>query len=127
MVWFRDYKIPDGKPPNAFGYDSKPMNSEFAEMVIAGTHNLCALPRDSRACTAPGWRMWHTTCSAGSRAAPCSTQGFRHPTATYQSTLAHLGCPEEEACLRAEGRMLRCRYQGLKDGSRMNDKNLALA
>lgn len=40
MVWFRDYKIPDGKPPNAFGYDSKPMNSEFAEMVIAGTHNL---------------------------------------------------------------------------------------
>ena len=44
MVWFRDYKIPDGKPPNAFGYDGKPMNSEFAEMVIAGTHNLCACP-----------------------------------------------------------------------------------
>ena len=40
MVWFRDYKIPDGKPPNAFGYDSRPMNSEFAEMVIAGTHKL---------------------------------------------------------------------------------------
>ena len=40
MVWFRDYKIPDGKPPNAFGYDSKPLNSEFAHMVIAGTHDL---------------------------------------------------------------------------------------
>lgn len=40
MVWFRDYKIPDGKPPNAFGYDGKPLNSEFAKMVISGTHDL---------------------------------------------------------------------------------------
>ena len=28
MVWFRDYKMPDGKPANKFGYDSKPQNKE---------------------------------------------------------------------------------------------------
>ena len=22
MVWFRDYKIPDNKPPNAYGYQA---------------------------------------------------------------------------------------------------------
>ncbi len=38
MVWFRDYKIPDGKPPNAFGYEGRPMNSEFARCVITETH-----------------------------------------------------------------------------------------
>ena len=61
MVWFRDYKIPDGKPPNAFGYDSKPMNSEFAEMVIAGTHNLCApcAGRNQAGCRAC---PWHPSC-----------------------------------------------------------------
>ncbi|KAK9789233.1 hypothetical protein WJX73_007750 [Symbiochloris irregularis] len=40
MVWFRDYKIPDGKPPNAFGYDNKPQNSQFAHQIIADTHGL---------------------------------------------------------------------------------------
>ena len=40
MVWFRDYKIPDGKPANEYGYDAKPMNSEFAKMVIGETHEL---------------------------------------------------------------------------------------
>ena len=40
MVWFRDYKIPDGKPANAYGYDAKPMNSDFAKMVIGETHEL---------------------------------------------------------------------------------------
>jgi hypothetical protein len=34
MVWFRDYKIPDGKPANAYGYDSKCMNAEFTKGVI---------------------------------------------------------------------------------------------
>ena len=24
--WFRDYKIPDGKPANKFGLDNKPAN-----------------------------------------------------------------------------------------------------
>ena len=40
MIWFRDYKIPDGKPANAYGYDSRPMNSDFAKMVIGETHEL---------------------------------------------------------------------------------------
>ena len=38
MVWFRDYKIPDGKPPNKYGFDSKPMNSDFAKLIIEETH-----------------------------------------------------------------------------------------
>jgi hypothetical protein len=31
--WFRDYKMPDGKPPNAFGYDNKCMDKAFAMKV----------------------------------------------------------------------------------------------
>lgn len=34
----RDYKIPDGKPANKFGYDSKPQNRELAGRVIEDTH-----------------------------------------------------------------------------------------
>ena len=37
-VWFRDYKTPDGKPQNKFGYDNKPLNKEFTLKVIAETH-----------------------------------------------------------------------------------------
>ena len=40
MVWFRDYKTPDGKPQNAYGYDSKCMNAEFTEGVIKEAHGL---------------------------------------------------------------------------------------
>ena len=28
-VWFRDYKTPDGKPENKFGYDDQWQNKEF--------------------------------------------------------------------------------------------------
>jgi hypothetical protein len=35
LVWFRDYKKPDGKPENKFGYDNKCMNKAFAEEVRA--------------------------------------------------------------------------------------------
>ena len=35
LVWFRDYKMPDGKPANKFGYDNKCMNKEFA-MEVGG-------------------------------------------------------------------------------------------
>lgn len=38
LTWFRDYKIPDGKPANKFGYDNKCMNKEFALKVIKETH-----------------------------------------------------------------------------------------
>jgi len=40
MVWFRDYKMPDGKPANAYGYDSKCMNAEFALGVIEETNGF---------------------------------------------------------------------------------------
>ena len=38
MEWFRDYKMPDGKPQNEYGYDSKCMNAEFTEGVIKETN-----------------------------------------------------------------------------------------
>lgn len=40
MEWFRDYKIPDGKPANAFGYDSKCLDKEFTMKVIEETHGF---------------------------------------------------------------------------------------
>jgi inorganic pyrophosphatase len=40
MIWFRDYKTPDGKPQNGYGYESKCMNAEFTEGVITETHGL---------------------------------------------------------------------------------------
>jgi nucleosome-remodeling factor subunit len=36
--WFKIYKMPDGKPANEFAFDSKPKDREFAEGVIAQTH-----------------------------------------------------------------------------------------
>jgi hypothetical protein len=33
LEWFRDYKIPDGKPANAFGYDNKCMDKAFTLKV----------------------------------------------------------------------------------------------
>jgi inorganic pyrophosphatase len=38
MEWFRDYKIPDGKPANAFGFDNKCMDKDFCLQVIDETH-----------------------------------------------------------------------------------------
>lgn len=49
MVWFRDYKIPDGKPPNAFGFDSKPVNESYAKSIVAETHEAyCQLHSGAR-------------------------------------------------------------------------------
>lgn len=36
--WFRDYKIPDGKPANRFGLDDKPANKAYTIKVIEETH-----------------------------------------------------------------------------------------
>ena len=36
LHWFRDYKIPDGKPANKFGFDNKCMNKAFAWEVSIG-------------------------------------------------------------------------------------------
>ncbi|KAI8477025.1 MAG: inorganic pyrophosphatase precursor [Monoraphidium minutum] len=40
LEWFRDYKIPDGKGANAFGYDNKCMDKDFALKVIDETHGF---------------------------------------------------------------------------------------
>lgn len=37
MTWFRDYKIPDGKLPNSYGFDAKPLDAAFALQVISET------------------------------------------------------------------------------------------
>jgi inorganic pyrophosphatase len=37
MTWFRDYKIPDGKPANAYGCDAKALDAAFAKNVVAET------------------------------------------------------------------------------------------
>lgn len=39
-IWFRDYKTPDGKPQNAFGYDNKCLDAAFTKKVIAETHGF---------------------------------------------------------------------------------------
>ena len=38
LEWFRDYKIPDGKPANKFGYDNVCKPKAFALDVIKETH-----------------------------------------------------------------------------------------
>ena len=40
LEWFRDYKVPDGKPLNAFGYDNKELNKAFANEVVEETHGF---------------------------------------------------------------------------------------
>ncbi|EDV25588.1 expressed hypothetical protein [Trichoplax adhaerens] len=37
--WFRDYKIPAGKPPNQFAFSGEAKNKQFAMGVIHETHN----------------------------------------------------------------------------------------
>ncbi|XP_047320881.1 soluble inorganic pyrophosphatase 6, chloroplastic-like [Impatiens glandulifera] len=40
--WFRDYKIPDGKPANRFGLDNRQANKAYALKVIAETNESWA-------------------------------------------------------------------------------------
>jgi len=40
--WFRDYKIPDGKPQNKFAFDGQWKDRAFALKVIAENHELWA-------------------------------------------------------------------------------------
>jgi inorganic pyrophosphatase len=40
--WFRDYKIPDGKPANKFGLGNKPADKDYALKVIAETNEAWA-------------------------------------------------------------------------------------
>ncbi|KAH7432088.1 hypothetical protein KP509_07G007500 [Ceratopteris richardii] len=38
--WYRDYKIPDGKPANKFGFDNKAVGKIYALKVIRETNQL---------------------------------------------------------------------------------------
>ena len=40
MEWFRDYKIPDGKPANRFGWGGKTQPAAYAADVIAETNGF---------------------------------------------------------------------------------------
>mmetsp|Transcript_2378 Transcript_2378/g.7984 ORF Transcript_2378/g.7984 Transcript_2378/m.7984 type:complete len:320 (-) Transcript_2378:69-1028(-) len=40
LIWFRDYKMPDGKPQNKFGYNNKCLDRDFALKVIDETHEF---------------------------------------------------------------------------------------
>ena len=63
-VWFRDYKTPDGKPENKFGYDDQWQNKEFT--LQARTH-LTALLACCMLSVQMCWhacRLW-TSCSLG--------------------------------------------------------------
>jgi hypothetical protein len=40
--WFRDYKIPDGKPANKFGLGDKAADKEYALKIIAETNEAWA-------------------------------------------------------------------------------------
>lgn len=39
-IFFRDSKVPDGKPPNTFGFDDQPINREQTLAVIEQTHGF---------------------------------------------------------------------------------------
>jgi len=38
VEWFKIYKMPDGKPVNEFAFNGEAKNKEFAENIVAGTH-----------------------------------------------------------------------------------------
>lgn len=39
FTFLRDYKIPDGKPPNVFGFNGKPQDKNFTIKIINDTHH----------------------------------------------------------------------------------------
>jgi len=38
--WFRDYKVPDGKPPNVFAFNGEAKNKSYALTVIEENHHF---------------------------------------------------------------------------------------
>lgn len=41
-IWFRDYKKPDGKPENKFGFDDQWQNKEYTLKVSGAAGHICA-------------------------------------------------------------------------------------
>jgi len=40
--WFRDYKLPDGKPPNKFAFDGKTQPRAYALKIVKENSELWA-------------------------------------------------------------------------------------
>ncbi len=83
MVWFRDYKLPDGKPASAFGYGGAPLGAAMASRVISDTH---ALYQARARRQAPGCRS-HTT-----RRMKCVEVGGAHVNVCPACALAWKAC-----------------------------------
>ncbi len=116
-VWFQDYKIPDGKPANKFGFDNQPQNKEFTLKVrtpyptlpYVGMRGRRACPRATRmAClTARSLLLLHAFCRG------VSGRPLPRPT----------GAPAVGAQVIAETHEF---YNSLKSGKRDNSEGLAL-
>lgn len=48
LEWFRDYKIPDGKPANKFGFNNQALNKEAAVAIVEETHDFWLKLKDGR-------------------------------------------------------------------------------
>merc|ERR1711924_360274 len=55
LEWFRDYKIPDGNPTNAFGYDNKCMSAEFAMEIVDETNEFYNKLKSGERATRRSW------------------------------------------------------------------------
>lgn len=64
LEWFRDYKVPDGKPKNVFGFDNQYQNAAFAKQVITDTHGFWKSAIDGEKDKGLSWK--HTTCDVES-------------------------------------------------------------
>jgi hypothetical protein len=72
LEWFRDYKIPDGKPANAFGYDNKCMDKAFTLKVGCDFNVCCCLIGTTSACckgATEGWVGVANKCMLGTTSA----------------------------------------------------------
>ena len=56
LVWFRDYKIPDGKPPNKFAYNDKYLSKVCWSFALCDVCcQLCVWAVSSSTCCSTAW------------------------------------------------------------------------
>jgi hypothetical protein len=149
-VWFRDYKMPDGKPQNAFGYDNKCLDKDFTMKV--GHRGRCEL---RGAAVARCWVLTHAQTRVAAIAAPRPGSARAAPLRAQRQLCSCLapgcGCalllqqawaarlPEAPRPRGLTGRLLRlfvvgaqvieethAMYVALKSGKRANSEELSL-
>jgi len=64
-VWFRDYKVPDGKPINRFGFNDQYQDKAFADKVINQTHGFWKAAMDGNTDKKLSWQNTTISGSAG--------------------------------------------------------------